>query len=137
MSDDYWVTKRMTCTSYAVFEATEAEVEKTVNRWNEIDGSNPPVLRVTRNKDSDGVEKIWISDRQNWRAYFGHIPSSSAITSMNTSIVSGQLKSNPARQCIVYWDTVRDKCVIVATEREEFTVESLVRAVLEPVLFPD
>ena len=137
MSDDHWVTRRMTCTSDVVFDAVHAEVEKAVNCWNEIDGSNPPVLRVARGKDSDGFEKIWISDSTNWRAYFGHIPSNGTITATNTSRVNGQLKSNPVRQCRVRWNASSDGCVIAGSDGEEFTVESLVRAVLEPVLFPD
>ena len=136
MTDDHWVTKRITCTSYAVFDAIHAEAEKAVNRWNEIEGSEPPVFRISRGKDSDGFDKIWVSDNQNWRAYFGHVPSSSAITAMNITSVNGRSVSSPAKQFIAYWNTARSECAITEASGKEFTVESLVRAVLEPVLFP-
>ncbi len=135
MTEDHWINRRLACNSDAVFDALHVEVERVVYAWNNHKGNDPTVVRVARERDNDGFEriKIYLGDRQ--RAYFGHIPDKACITGSRTVMGNiGNLKDAGAVAVIVKWDPEQDECVVADANGQE-TVESLARWALEPLLF--
>ena len=137
MAENHWIDKRLACNSPAVFNALDVEVKRVVNAWNSAEGNDPNVVKVVRERDADRFERIKVYLGTVQRAHLGHIPEESCITGSRTVMDQmGNVTDRGDVAVTVRWDPARDKCVIAAANGEE-TVESLVRWMLEPLLFAE